>query len=356
MKNSVLEYVERPVVQQSSMKTIDEIELPILYVCQSSQYDYTQSRQYGYLTYTDFIMGQLDNNNLTWTGKHGNSSYEMLENILLKVNFTSYDFRTENNVGVWKQAAHESVYTVPLGHCKKLNMTTDIMLVTTELPTNFILVDPRKDNKLRVPKMDSGSGNFGPISNNTFDGCSFELEISLHDSRIHDGITCIDYKKKGNSYGECIETKFYNYLVNAYSCLPPWFPESSNLTCEEQTAIKTIYEYPYGELNHVISRFISNNRMQLFEDCLPPCVLMHMKLLETQRLSLKAGNAVAEFKILEIIKVSTDVYAYDMFSLVVDLGSALGLWLGLSALSIFDLVVDSYKTAKHVIPMVSKKE
>ena len=45
-----------------------------------------------------------------------------------------------------------------------------------------------------------------------------------------------------------------------------------------------------------------------------------------------------------------------MFNLVVDLGSALGLWLGLSALSIFDLVVDSYKTAKHVISMVSKKE
>ena len=31
-----------------------------------------------------------------------------------------------------------------------------------------------------------------------------------------------------------------------------------------------------------------------------------------------------------------DVYSYDLFDLVVDLGSALGLWLGLSALSIFD--------------------
>ncbi len=82
---------------------------------------------------------------------------------------------------------------------------------------------------------------------------------------------------------------------------------------------------------------------------------MHMKLLETQKVSL-IRNAFAKFKILDIVKVFTDVYAYDMFSLVVDLGSALGLWLGLSALSIFDLIVDSYKTAKHVISMVRKKE
>ena len=46
-----------------------------------------------------------------------------------------------------------------------------------------------------------------------------------------------------------------------------------------------------------------------------------------------------EFKINEEIVVTTDVYAYDVFALVVDLGSALGLWLGLSALSIFDYVL-----------------
>ena len=44
--------------------------------------------------------------------------------------------------------------------------------------------------------------------------------------------------------------------------------------------------------------------------------------------------------ILEEVTVHTDTPAYDMFNLVVDLGSALGLWLGLSAVSIFDSLVD----------------
>ena len=55
-------------------------------------------------------------------------------------------------------------------------------------------------------------------------------------------------------------------------------------------------------------------------------------------------TAQVTFEILEKVTVYEDVYAYDMFSLIVDLGSALGLWLGLSACSIFDslLLIHSY--------------
>ena len=48
------------------------------------------------------------------------------------------------------------------------------------------------------------------------------------------------------------------------------------------------------------------------------------------------------------VQVITDAYAYDMFELVVDLGSALGLWLGLSALSIFDYFVVCYGNLKQL--------
>ena len=40
--------------------------------------------------------------------------------------------------------------------------------------------------------------------------------------------------------------------------------------------------------------------------------------------------------IFDEVTVKADNYAYDMINLVVDLGSALRLWPGLSAVSIFD--------------------
>ena len=39
------------------------------------------------------------------------------------------------------------------------------------------------------------------------------------------------------------------------------------------------------------------------------------------------------------VQVLTDVYSYDGFDLIVDLGSSLGLWLGASAISILDLTI-----------------
>ena len=51
-------------------------------------------------------------------------------------------------------------------------------------------------------------------------------------------------------------------------------------------------------------------------------------------------HATAKLESQNNIVILKDVYSYDLFNLVVDLGSALGLWLGLSALSIFDNILE----------------
>ncbi len=47
-------------------------------------------------------------------------------------------------------------------------------------------------------------------------------------------------------------------------------------------------------------------------------------------------NIYQFLKAINKVTVYTDVYGYDALSLIVDLGSAMGLWLGLCALSILD--------------------
>ena len=74
---------------------------------------------------------------------------------------------------------------------------------------------------------------------------------------------------------------------------------------------------------------------------------MHFKLNKTSHITNRIDSAAFKMKIKDGIIVNTDVNAYDKFSLVVDLGSSLGLWLGLSALSIFDTLVEFYMAAKR---------
>ena len=53
------------------------------------------------------------------------------------------------------------------------------------------------------------------------------------------------------------------------------------------------------------------------------------------------------FAVMNEVTVTTDVVAYNGFNLVVDLGSALGLWLGVSALSMYDLATDIFIKTKN---------
>ena len=47
----------------------------------------------------------------------------------------------------------------------------------------------------------------------------------------------------------------------------------------------------------------------------------------------------AEFKFADVVTVETEINGYDSFRLIVEVGSSLGLWLGLCIIGIFDLVI-----------------
>ena len=103
--------------------------------------------------------------------------------------------------------------------------------------------------------------------------------------------------------------------------------------------MKTLIKDEYFNLLHGLE-------VKFFKSCLPPCLTMKLKSSLRGRFSNNLNEAFIEIIINDEINVNKDVYAYDMFSLIVDLGSALGLWLGLSALSIFDFLLDFYQDTK----------
>ena len=80
---------------------------------------------------------------------------------------------------------------------------------------------------------------------------------------------------------------------------------------------------------------------------------MGLNLKEVHAITKFVGNAGADISINvnKIVKYE-EVLAYDEFSLIVDLESALGLLLGLSALSIFDSI---FEIVVAVIQNIYKK-
>ena len=126
-------------------------------------------------------------------------------------------------------------------------------------------------------------------------------------------------------------------LLNWYNCLPPWFPNNNGMHVCRNNAV--LDSQTLSDIRDDFVNFIDGmESMNIFKTCLPPCLTMKVNMRRTFASSF-IDSTFYKFVAREEVKVVKDEYAYDAFNLVVDLGSALGLWLGLSALSIFDLLI-----------------
>ena len=132
------------------------------------------------------------------------------------------------------------------------------------------------------------------------------------------------------------------HMLDWYDCLPPWFPHYAGLTCEIAKSIIPPDNTKIGELTGESYKLVKEFDLGIYSACLPPCITMTIRLKEMLHVNNRQEESYVQLKMKETINKQTDVYSYDEFSLVVDLGSALGLWLGLSALSIFDSFIDIF--------------
>ena len=81
------------------------------------------------------------------------------------------------------------------------------------------------------------------------------------------------------------------------------------------------------------------------DECKIPCeyTTNHVQLVAEKPDAYHEHWITINLRFNKMVEVKKKIIAYDMFDFIIDAGSSLGLWLGLSALGIFDLFIDVYK-------------
>ena len=332
-QNSMYRYYTGPIVEEKIYSTINETKQPIIYVCHMDQFNYKTASAHGYGNegQMNFMIGKLkDTRKVSWKGKDENITFEEMFDSDYN-SFHSYNSETKQ------------LYLVDHGICKKITQNSSKMYIKTNKSTVVLLVDPYLDSEFLVREMNDGRLYLGPTTDNLYDSSSYMLEYRYHDSKIFNGQSCTDYEKFGSSYGNCIESIMKKYLLESYGCLPPWFPKPMGLTCETE---RDVYDYktvPYKEVYSNFKNILLGRNIKMFDVCLPPCLKMSIKPKRAYHSTSSRYVARLSFFTQDEVVVMKSSYSYNIFNIVVDIGSALGLWLGLSALCILDKIIQFCK-------------
>ena len=131
------------------------------------------------------------------------------------------------------------------------------------------------------------------------------------------------------------------------NCAPPWL--SSQNQCQENITIRS--NHTKEEVQTLIDENFwapkwDRKLTKAETKCEIPCKKM------TNLISLRASENYSsyatslEFRFKKTVKVEKKVLSYTGFNFIIDVGSSLGLWLGLSALGITDLAIEAFMVVR----------
>ena len=221
----------------------------------------------------------------------------------------------------------KNMYLVIPGYHKKNVMIVDGGMSTYHMPNQDTLYgDPlREEQNLK----------------NTY-RISFEEHHYLEDGKF-----CTRYGKgaRFKTYADCVAHEYEQKLNPFLGCSIPWLSAPGNKdNCKGQITLKGKKMLSFKlKLFKVAEKMLSLSNK--YDACLRPCVQMKAfsRLVKTEHMS----GLVLTFD--NDLMVYTYNYAYGLFELVIDVGSSLGLWIGLSALGVFDLILMAGDIAKQII-------
>ena len=175
------------------------------------------------------------------------------------------------------------------------------------------------------------------------------IELTEREVKTQDG-SCTHYPDKAGrtSYLDCIEEANRRRMIPVLGCMVPWI--SGKDQCKG--VLKRLPKHN-DMLNWIRSlyRHAHSGSYFHFSPCLLPCKLVSAHavfLRESEDESI--GDHAMRINFKETVKVETVILTYGWSSLLVEIGSSLGLWLGLSVVGLFDVLMFIILRIKQALP------
>ena len=316
--------------------------LPLITVCKMKQYMARQPMgqvwfhpnpsQHWY-TLMDYSLGTFS------FGQHLNMTYEELTKLITVqgVNFGGFFQNLTTNLD------SQPMFIQQYGNC----WTLDDYPITKMMTMRFF---PYQDEKYQVFVTDARRKTYFSIEFNSQGGDKMEVDINTNYAyalklEIEDKTdpynpdNCLK-DEDDETFEECVEREVQSDLQPLLGCVPPWLSAKNH--CNEiytsQTALgKDLLAKGEFYQNYIIPGvYYDHNAAQ--RNCRKPCLKTKISVETRGKTTTEKQETFNTADILFNSEVAFKwkMIAYDFSNFMVDVGGLMGLWLGLSVLSIAD--------------------
>ena len=319
------------------------LDRPLLItVCAENPFNYSRAARVGYYGHLFYLTGEIVNwSMLSWAGQTGNKSVSETVKFLYKsVDGTKLQVGTGTGRSGNFTGGTKEKFLIPYGLCQTFEgMPRDFVSITVEGSFSYkiFITDPAATTAFQLPyslmsgeKILMQASKTGP---HTWTG--YRIKITEKIVETNDG-TCIDYPNDNfKSYSDCIDAELQDKILPTLGCMVPLMSEVN--PCSQPIPRLAKHE-PLIQWIVNISLNSWGNIEYKSDTCLQPCTLMSIQasVESSETYANNTGTAI-DFYFGETIEIEKIVLAYDATSLLVEIGSCLGLWLGLSVVGMYDI-------------------
>ena len=325
---ATMNLMDPPTVDSTYERAITDDDSPMITICPTNQSINANLAKLGYFNFDGILTGYLEDPSKHWSwGAHQNITfYELLRLV--------YDWKKLEAVftdGV--KFAKKYVFIPGLGFCKEstqINVTKGVLVWNLQGSNVKVLLTNKNYRSYTMPDISSHIGskiNFGwtpPLK------LFFNVKIQERNFCKND-----DNPMTKKEFEECVDDKIQKeFEQNNIECVPPWL--SARKQCD-QIYPETFYG---GFKNTFVDNYVEmvslSINTKIEEECRQSCKETTYTVNEK---GSREHMSIATISFNPKVLVTEKVPNYDMFKYIIDVGSSMGLWLGLSVLGLHDLVV-----------------
>ena len=311
-------------------RTIDikDVEPPLIMICPFNQYRTAKLEEYGYRSEYHLFIGVKSNSTVaSWDIQDKQNFTEMIDNFLdinSRQRFSTFQYNVST----------KRVQFLRYGYCFELQGDLSKPFVIQELKYNGAIMFITDNAKKTYYTIDITSQTGDKMILKKDYLYSFEVTLSLFDhSKKANKVNC--EPTKSYNYSKCFDERTAIDVLPIFGCNPPWMA-STNQCLETNVRLDTSENSPFQKFFLEYGKPYSYNQPTKAENmCKNPCIRQHINVITRSETPSTQYSGV-DIRFHPDVTKFVDTPNYNWFNFVVDVGSSLGTWLGLSFLSILD--------------------